>query len=217
VQVQPSPDQSRRSLLQRALWLSVASVIWNGIAGGAAVVIALSTGSLALLGFGFDAAIDSIASIALIWRFATEHGQPHRADRVERIAAAVVGAVLVVLGLYLGLASIQALLAHEGHEVSVAALALLVASAVVLPPLGVAKLRTARQLDSLALRGDSILTLVAALLAGVGVLSAVLSEALGMWWADPLGGLLVSLVLLREGVSGLAEVRAGSTSRRATL
>jgi divalent metal cation (Fe/Co/Zn/Cd) transporter len=211
------PAEPRRSQLRRALWLSVASVIWNGIAGGAAVVIALSTGSLALLGFGFDAAVDSIASIALIWRFATEHGQPHRADRVERIAAAVVGGVLVVLGFYLGLASIQALLQHEGHEVSVAAVALLLASAVVLPPLGIAKYRTAKQLDSLALRGDSILTLVAALLAVVGLVSALLSETLGMWWADPLGGLLVSLVLLREGVQGLREVRAGSEGRRATL
>jgi divalent metal cation (Fe/Co/Zn/Cd) transporter len=212
-----APPEPRRSQLRRALQLSVASVIWNGIAGGAAVVIALSTGSLALLGFGFDAAVDSVASIALIWRFATEHGQPHRADRVERIAAAVVGGVLVVLGLYLGMASIQALLQHEGHDVSMAAVALLLASAVVLPPLGIAKYRTAKQLDSLALRGDSILTLVAALLAVVGLVSALLSETLGLWWADPLGGLLVSLVLLREGVLGLREVRAGSEGRRATL
>jgi divalent metal cation (Fe/Co/Zn/Cd) transporter len=215
--VQSEPREPRRSQLRRALRLSAASVVWNGISGGAAVVIALSTGSLALLGFGFDAAVDSVASIALIWRFATEHGQPHRADRVERIAAAVVGAVLVVLGVYLGLASIQALLNHKGHEVSAPALVLLAASAIVLPPLGIAKLRTARALDSLALRGDSILTLVAALLAVVGLISAVLTGAFGMWWADPLGGLLVSLVLLREGVQGLREVRAGSERGRATL
>ena len=210
-------DAPRRSQLRRALLLSVASVVWNGIAGGTAVIIALSTGSLALLGFGFDAAVDSVASIALIWRFATEHGQPHRADRVERIAAAVVGAVLVVLGLYVGLASIQALLNHDAHEASVAALVLLVASAVVLPPLGFAKLQTARDLDSLALRGDSVLTLVAALLAVVGIVSTLLTEAFGTWWADPLGGLLVSLVLGREGIQGLREVRSGSDGRRATL
>jgi divalent metal cation (Fe/Co/Zn/Cd) transporter len=215
--VQSQRREPRRTQLRRAILLSVASVLWNGIAGGAAVVIALSTGSLALLGFGFDAAVDSVASIALIWRFVTEHGQPHRADRVERVAAGVVGGVLVVLGVYLGLASIQALVNHQEHDVSVPALAVLVASAIVLPPLGIAKYRTARELDSLALRGDSILTLVAALLAVVGLASALLTSTLGLWWADALGGVLVSLVLLREGVQGLREVRAGSESRRATL
>ena len=209
--------ESRESLVRRALLLSVATVAWNGIAGGTALALALSMGSLALLGFGFDAVVDSVASIALVWRFAAEHAQPQRAIRVERVAAAVVGAVLVVLGLYLAVASVRALIDHAGHDASLPAVALLVASALVLPPLGVAKLRTARQLDSLALRGDSILTLVAALLAVVGLVSALLSQTAGMWWADPFGGLLVSLVLLREGVSGLADVRAGSAKGRATL
>src|SRR4051812_33548865 len=100
---------SRHADLRRAIALSVASVAWNGVTGAAAVGVALSTGSLALLGFGFDAAIDSIASVALIWRFAAEQEQPHRAERVERMAAVVVGGVLVVLGLYLAFEALRAL------------------------------------------------------------------------------------------------------------
>jgi divalent metal cation (Fe/Co/Zn/Cd) transporter len=212
-----TPHGERSLHLRSALLLSVLSVAWNGIAGGCAVVIALSTGSLALLGFGFDAAIDSVASVALIWRFAAEHGQPHRADRVERVAALVVGAVLVVLGVYLGLASLRALVDHTTHEVSTLAVALLVASALVLPPLGIAKYRTAQRLESMALRSDSILTLVAALLAVVGLISALLVTTIGVWWADPLGGLVVAVVLLREGVQGVREARAESPADRVTL
>jgi divalent metal cation (Fe/Co/Zn/Cd) transporter len=209
--------ESRAPYLRRALLLSAATVAWNGVAGGAAVVIALATGSLALLGFGCDAAIDSVASVALVWRFATESREPQRAERVERGAALVVGGVLVVLGIYLALASVRALLEHAAHDVSIPALGLLVASAAVLPPLGLAKYRTARRLDSGALRADSVLTLVGALLAGIGLLSAVLTVTVGLWWADALGGVIVSMVLLREGSQSLRDSRAASANHRATL
>lgn len=198
---------SRHADLRRAVLLSAASVVWNGATGGAAVVLALSSGSLALLGFGFDAAIDSIASVALIWRFAAERSQAHRAEGVERVAAAVVGGVLVVLGLYLGLEAVRALAGHTPHETSAAAVVLLGVSAVVLPPLGIAKRRVAERLDSGALRSDSVLTLVAALLAVVGLASAALTATLGVWWADAVGGLLVAVVLIREGAGGLVAAR----------
>lgn len=198
---------SRHADLRRAIALSVVSVAWSGVAGGAAVALALSTGSLSLLGFGFDAAVDSIASIALIWRFLAEHDQPHRADRVESVAAVVVGAALVVLGVYLGYQSLLAIVGHAAHETSIAAMALLVASAIVLPPLGMAKRRVADRLASGALRGDSVLTLVAGLLAVVALVSALLTATLGLRWADAAGGLLVAVVLMREGAGGLREQR----------
>ena len=196
---------SRHADLRRAIVLSVVSVAWNGVAGASAVGLALSTGSLSLLGFGFDAAVDSIASIALIWRFLAERDQPHRADRVERVAAAVVGTVLLVLGAYLGYQSIQAIVGGSAHETSIPAILLLVASAILLPPLGIAKRRVAERLASGALRGDSVLTLVAGLLAVVGLVSALLTSTLGLSWADAAGGLLVAVVLVREGVGGLRD------------
>jgi len=196
---------SRHADLRRAIVLSVVSVAWNGVAGGSAVGLALSTGSLSLLGFGFDAAVDSIASIALIWRFLAERDQPHRADRVEHVAAAVVGTVLLVLGVYLGYQSLQAIVGGSAHETSIPAILLLVASAILLPPLGIAKRRVAERLASGALRGDSVLTLVAGLLAVVGLVSALLTSTLGLRWANAAGGLLVAVVLVREGVGGLRD------------
>lgn len=182
--------------------LSAVSVVWSGLAGGTAVVLALSTGSLALLGFGFDAAVDSIASIALIWRFAAERDEPHRADRVERIAAIAIGFVLLALGGYLGFRSLQAIAGQSDRDTSVAAIALLVASAIVLPPLGIAKRRVADRLASGALRSDSVLTLVAGVLSVIGLVSILLGT-LGVNWADAAGGLIVAVVLLREGVASL--------------
>lgn len=83
----------RPLLVRRAITLSLASIVVNAITGGIAVIAALSSGSLALLGFGFDAVIDSVASVALVWRFRIERSSAARAERVERIAETIIGAV----------------------------------------------------------------------------------------------------------------------------
>ena len=186
-------------MVRRALLLSVLSVIISALAGGTAVVVGLTTGALSLLGFGFDAAIDSVASVALVWRFSIEAREPHRAERVEKIAEAAVGAALLVLGVYLGFSAIRALVEDAHPEFTVVGTALLLTSLVVLPPLALAKYRVARALESRALRADSLLTGVAAVLAAISLVGLVLSQALGLTWADAAGALVVTVILLREG------------------
>jgi len=189
----------RATDLRRAVRLSAVSIAWSGLVGSIAVYAALASGSLSLLGFGADAVIDSVASIVLVWRFLDETRQPHRAARVERAAERVVGLALVALALYLAASAVRAL-ATQGHpEASSAGLALLFASVVMLPPLAVAKNRVARRLESGALRADSILTAVAALLAVISLASFAASQAFGLWWADAVAALAVGAIVLREG------------------
>jgi len=194
---------SRDRLLRRAIALSALSIVVSGILGLVAVAAGMTSNRLSLLGFGFDAAIDSVASIVLLWRFRLEAIQPARADRAERLAEIGVGWVLVVLGLYLGVRSIQAI-AGGGHpESSAIGTGISVVSVLVLPLLAVAKYRTAQALASRSLRADSILTGIAALLALVAVIGAVLTETLGITLADAVGGLIAAVVLLREGRGGI--------------
>lgn len=194
---------TRATALRRALRLSALSIVWSGIAGSIAVYAALVSGSLSLLGFGADAVIDSVASMVLIWRFMVEARQPHRADRVERAAEQVVGLALIALALYLAFGALRALAAQAHPETSFASLALLLASAVVLPPLAIAKYRIAARLGSGALRADSILTAVAAVLAVISLASLAASQAYGLWWADAIAALIVGVIVLREGWSSL--------------
>ena len=198
----------RSTHLRRALLLSALSIAWSGVAGSIAIYAALKSDSLSLLGFGADAVIDAVASAALVWRFMVETRQPERAMRVERAAERVVGLALIVLALYLAAGSVRALGAQAYPEASFASLALLLASAVVLPPLAVAKYRVAAHLDSRALRADSFLTAAAALLASISLASLVASDALGFWWADAVGALIVGMVVLREGWSSLTLSRS---------
>jgi divalent metal cation (Fe/Co/Zn/Cd) transporter len=162
------------------------------------VAIALTTGSLSLLGFGVDAMLDATASVALIWRFTIERRRPDHGARVETMAEAIVGLVLLLFSVYLAAGAVGSLLAHDSPGRSAAALALLALSLAVLPPLALAKHRVASKLGSGALRGDSLLTALAALLAAIGLLSALLTAALDAWWADAVGALVVAVLLLRE-------------------
>jgi divalent metal cation (Fe/Co/Zn/Cd) transporter len=190
---------TREGRLRHALFLSALSIALSGITGSAAVYGALAGGSLSLLGFGADAVIDAGASLALVWRFREESRHPERASRVETVAERAVGSALIVLGLYLIAGSIRSLVAQARPEASFAILALLLASVVVLPPLAAAKYLVAAGLASGALRADSVLTAVAALLAVIGLLSLVLSDAFGIWWADAIAAFIVAGIVMRLG------------------
>jgi divalent metal cation (Fe/Co/Zn/Cd) transporter len=189
----------RSADLRRAIQLSAVSVFWSGIAGALAFVLAIATGSLSLFGFGVDAVIDSMASIALIWRFRDEGRNPARAIRVEHLAERIVGGVLLTAALALGVGAIRSIVAHSVVGASPVALGLLVASIAVLPPLAVAKRRVAARLRSGALRADAFLTGAAAVLACVSLLGVVASTLLGLWWADAVGALIIAAFLARGG------------------
>ncbi len=190
--------------LRQAIWLSAFSIAWSGVAGSFAVYAALLSGSLSLLGFGADAVIDAVASAALIWRFTAESRRPDDAHRFEQRAERVVGFALIVLALYLIAGGLRSLSAQEHPEASWATIVLLAASVAVLPVLAIAKYRVAAHLRSGALRADSILTAVAALLASISLVSLAVTSAFGLWWADAVAALILSVIVLREGWSSVA-------------
>ena len=197
----------RPALLQRALRLSVLSIALGALFGGTAVIVGLATDSLSLLGFGIDAAIDSVASVILVWRFRTEVHEPHRAERIESLAERAIGAVLLVVAVYLAVNAVDALVKGTHPEASPVRTLLLVGSVVTLPPLAIAKYRTARALASGALRADSILTAIAALLGAIGLVSLILDQFLGVAWADAVGALVIAVIIAREGWSSVQASR----------
>jgi divalent metal cation (Fe/Co/Zn/Cd) transporter len=199
---------TRERHLSRALRLSALSIVWSGVVGSIATSTALASGSLSLLGFGVDAVIDSVASMVLIWRFRAETRSPDRAARVEHLAERVVGVALLALALYLAAGAVRSLASQSQPESSTLSLALLLASVLVLPPLAYAKYRVAAHLGSGALRLDSILTAVAAVLAVISLASLASSQALGFWWADALGALVVAGIIAREGMSSIGASRS---------
>ncbi len=198
----------RARALRRAVWLSAFSIAFSGVVGLVAAYVALTTNALSLLGFGVDALIDAAASVALVFRFRIESGQPERATVVEKAAERVVGSILIILAVYLVAGAIRGLASQSQPGASPTGTTILVASVIVLPGLARAKYIVARTLDSAALRLDAILTAVAALLGLIGLISLIASQAAGLWWADAVAALLVAAILGREGSGGLLASRA---------
>jgi divalent metal cation (Fe/Co/Zn/Cd) transporter len=62
----------RDRLIWQARALAWLSLGWMTVEGAAAIAAALIAGSVALLGFGLDSAIEALASVIVIWRFTGE-------------------------------------------------------------------------------------------------------------------------------------------------
>lgn len=58
-----------RELADRAKLLSWVSLAWMSVEGGVAILAGILAGSVALIGFGIDSAIEGLASGVIIWRF----------------------------------------------------------------------------------------------------------------------------------------------------
>jgi divalent metal cation (Fe/Co/Zn/Cd) transporter len=194
--VSDSPD--RQAYLHRAVRLSQASIAWSLLSGVSAVGVGIVVGGLSLAGYGLDAMVDGGASAILLHRFHAERHDPDRGDSLERRAARLVAIALLLISALLAGSAVHALATHHSPDATAVGTGIAVASIVVLPPLAVAKRKTAARLASVALRADGLITGVAALLAVGALLGLVLGPALGWWWADAVMALVAAAVLLRE-------------------
>lgn len=202
-------DGERRSLLASALRVSYFTIVWNGVVGAGALLIGVTTESLALAAFALNALLDSTASLILVWRFRRERTDPVAAEHLERRAQTWVIAAMYVVALYVGVQAVRALINGSHPEPSGFAFGIAAASLLVLPALGVMKLRLGGQLGSPALRGDGVLTLAAAALAAVTLLALAANSLLDWWWADPLAALVISAALAAEATRVAVRHRFG--------
>jgi divalent metal cation (Fe/Co/Zn/Cd) transporter len=190
-----SPSDARKAMI-----LSALTVVWNLVVGGTAVVIAISTGSLSLIGFGINAVVDSSVSVLLVWRFhAEDRGHAERAERAEVRAERLAGVAFVLIALYLTVQSIRALATSSASESSTFGIVVAAAALAVLPFLAWAKYTLAMRIGSRALRADSILTLCGVALSAVALSALLLERAFGWWWADPVGALAIAAILAWQG------------------
>jgi divalent metal cation (Fe/Co/Zn/Cd) transporter len=164
--------------------------------GGIAILAGVLAGSVALIGFGIDSAIEGFASGIIVWRWAS-----HRVndERAERRAQKLVALQFFVLAPYVGYESVMALVQGERPDVSWLGVALSASSVVVMPYLGIAKQRLADQLGSAATKGEGRQNLLCAYLAAALLVGLLGNAIVGAWWLDPTVGLLIAAVAVKEG------------------
>jgi divalent metal cation (Fe/Co/Zn/Cd) transporter len=195
-----SRDPQRAALLESALRLSLVTIGWNGIVGLGALGTAFVAGSAALAGFALNAILDSSASLVLVWRFRRERTSPAAAAHLERRAVGWIAGAMFAVALYVGIQALRAIVEGSHASRSVFGAGLAAFSVAFLPWLGTRKLVVATRLRSPSLRGDAVLTLVAAALAALTLGALLLSSRLGWWWADPIAALVISAGLGTEAI-----------------
>jgi divalent metal cation (Fe/Co/Zn/Cd) transporter len=194
--LEPAEDERRR-LAARVRLLSWASLGYMTLEGGIAILAGVLAGSIALIGFGIDSAIEGFASAIIVWRFT---GHRVFSDAAETRAQKLVAIQFFILAPYVGFESIKALVETERPEVSWLGIGLSASSLVVMPYLGIAKQRLADRLGSAATKGEGRQNMLCAYLAGALLLGLVGNAAFGAWWLDPTVGLLIAAVAVKEGL-----------------
>jgi divalent metal cation (Fe/Co/Zn/Cd) transporter len=195
-----SERAARESGVQRGRRLEYLTVGWNLCEGAIAVAAGAAAGSTALVGFGLDSFIESTSGAALIWRL-RRAGEGD--ERRERIALKLVGASLLLLAAYVAGDAVWSLVKREPPDVSMVGVALASVSLVVMPLLARAKRRVAAGINSRALFADSKQTDICAYLSAILLAGLALNAAFGWWWADPAAALLMTPIIVKEGLEAL--------------
>jgi divalent metal cation (Fe/Co/Zn/Cd) transporter len=184
-------------LAARVRLLSWLSLAWMTVEGAVAIAAGVVAGSIALIGFGLDSAIEGFASVIIIWRFTGHRVLSHAAE--ER-AQKLVAVQFFLLAPYVAIESIRAIAGAAHPEVSWAGIGLAIGSVVLMPMLGIAKQRLADQLGSAATAGEGRQNMLCAYLAGALLVGLVGNAIAGAWWLDPAVGLLIAGVAVKEGL-----------------
>jgi divalent metal cation (Fe/Co/Zn/Cd) transporter len=194
----------RPRLLARALRLEYLTVVWNIIEGGIAIAAAMSSGSVALLGFGIDSFVESASGSVMIWRLLAERhadeDDEEPIEQVEKRARKLVAASLALLAVYIAWDSITSLLANERPQPSLVGILLAIASLSVMWWLARQKRSVGIGLGSRAMTADAFQTdacfwLSLFLLVGIGA-----NALFGWWFADPLAALGMTVFIGREAL-----------------
>jgi divalent metal cation (Fe/Co/Zn/Cd) transporter len=175
-------------------WLSLGAM---SVEGFVALLAGILAGSIALVGFGLDSVIEGFASVIIIWRFT---GSRVLSETAEQRAQKLVAIQFFILAPYVAVESLRALAGGEHADVSALGMALAVFSLVTMPLLGVAKQRIADEIGSAATKGEGRQNVLCAYLAGALLIGLAGNAIAGWWWLDPVVGLLIAGVAVREGV-----------------
>ncbi|MCJ7582892.1 MAG: cation transporter [Candidatus Aminicenantes bacterium] len=192
--------KNMKALYRKGLRLEYFTVAYNTVEAVFAIVFGKMANSIALIGFGLDSIVESLSGVVLIWRL-HKHGKisEEEEERVERKAMKFVALTFFILGGYVLVQSLKKLVTKEIPDPSLPGIILAVVSIIVMPFLGLQKVKIGKQIKSQALIADAKETFACALLSVALLLGLSLNYALGIWQADALAGLVIVIFLFREG------------------
>src|SRR2546427_1047502 len=189
-------DASWLRAAQWARWLAWASLAWMTVEGTVGLVAGFQANSIALVGWALSSVVEGLASVIVIWRFT---GARTLSETAEARAQKAVAISFWLLAPYVAIESIRNLLSREMPETTLLGIGLTISSLLLMPALGIAKQRLGNRLSSGATAGEGAQNLLCAYLAAAVLVGLVGNTRWGWWWLDPVAGLLVAAVAIKEG------------------
>jgi len=199
-------DTMSSKLHKEALSLSYFTVGYNIAEGVASIFAGLLAGSIALIGFGLDSAVESLSGGVMIWRF-RKHGKVSEEEeaRIENKAVRLVAYTFFILGAYILYESIKKLYFQEVPDPSLLGIIIAILSIIVMPILFYKKYKIGKAIKSKSLVADSKETLACVFLSVALLIGLGLNYLYGWWQADPIVGLIIVAFLFKEGYETLKD------------
>ena len=191
----------RTALIGRALRLEYLTVVWSLIEASVGVAAALASGSVALMGFGLDSLVEGASGGVLIWRLIAERraADAEAVERLDRTAHRLVGGSLFLLAAYVAGDALWTLWTKQRPAPSIVGIAVTAIALAVMWWLARAKRRAATALGSRALEADAFQATACFWLSLITLTSVALNALFGWWWADPVGALVMTVFIVKEG------------------
>jgi len=183
---------------RQARWLAWASLAWMCTEGTVGLWQGLMAGSVALTGWALGSAVEGLASVIVIWRFA---GARALSEPAERRAQRGLAVSFGLLAPYVAAESAWDLASGHHAGASAIGITLTAVAVAVMPLLGWAKHRLGARLSSAATAGEGTQNYLCAAQAAAVLLGlAVTATWPGGWWADPVAGLAIATAAAWEGI-----------------
>ncbi len=196
VLVQPSSQHERARLVRRARLLAWGGNAWHFVEFAVAIGAGIAASSIALIAFGFDSLIESLAGFIIVWRFGVRRRD---SETAERRAQQLVAASFFVLAAYVGVEAVRTFFGGHHPETSWVGIGLAAFTAPAMPLLARAKRTIGHALGSSATVGEAQQNMICAYLSIALLLGLGLNALFGWWWADPTAALVIAAVAFREG------------------
>lgn len=184
---------------QRIQRIQAITIAWMCVETGISLWAAWRANSPALLAFGGDSAIELLSATVVLWRFR------HRLtdESAERRAARIAGVLLLVLTLYVIVASATTLLGYSEPKSSYVGIVVLMAAALVMPWLAREKRHLSSATGSAALRADAAESMLCAYLSVIALAGLAGRSFFGIAWADPVAAMAVVPLIAWEACQAI--------------
>lgn len=194
------------ALSKKALLLSYFTVGYNVLEGLVSIAAGLVAGSTALVGFGLDSFVESLSAGVMVWRFRKHEGlSDEEEEKIEERAEKLVGITFLILGGYVLFEAARDLYVRQPAEPSLVGIVIAILSVIIMPFLYKGKVQVGKAIGSRSLVADAKETLACVMLSVALLVGLTANYLFGIWWTDPVAGLVIAGFLLKEGYETLTE------------